>query len=57
MAYMISHVTGNKTAIAHPYYALCVLQGRTEQHKDVNSHLESFYLSHQWGLSFSLASE
>lgn len=42
MAYMISHVTGNKTAIAHPYSALCVLWGRTQQHKDVNSYLESF---------------
>lgn len=57
MAYMISHLTGNKTIIAHPYSALCVLRGRTQQHKDVNSYLESFYLNHQWGLSFFLASE
>lgn len=57
MAYVISHVTGNKTAIAHPYSPLCVLRGRTPQQKDVNLYLESFYLNHQWGLSFFLASE
>lgn len=57
MAYMISHVTGNKTAIAHSYSSLCVLQGRTPQQNDVNLYSESFYLNHQWGLSFFLASE
>lgn len=56
MAYMISHVTGNKTATAHPYSALYVLRERTQQHKNANSYLEGFYLNHQWGLSFSLAS-